>query len=297
METLLEDYVSLPSAHVPQHTPLNKFHIFKVNGVKTLNYEAPLRMIRDNPVPESQVSAWAQTFSSTFLLDYMGGKLMQFTVKSLNTERMWPTQWPSLCWGKDGATTARLPGCHHSQLTPRTSSMRLSVSTKTSHSWALPTQGVVALWERTKSCPNLCSWAWGAEIRIKFSGNLERLKYKVCISTYSGSDSHIFQTASERAVLKYSSGTCLYHQFSLLERFNIPQIINNNFLFFFLLYHWLCCYSPVLSQSPDQSTCKGKWMFPHLPEPSLSNVSILAPNIRAARIFSAVIPQRPQTKR
>lgn len=156
---------------------------------------------------------------------------MQFTVKSLNAERMWPTQWPSLCWGKDGATTARLPGCHHSQLTLRTLSMRSSVSTKTSHSWALPTQGVVALWERTKSCPNLCSWTWGAEIRIKFSGNLERLKYKVCISTYSGSDSHIFQTALERAVLKYSSGTCLYHQFSLSERFNIPQITNN---FFFL---------------------------------------------------------------
>lgn len=55
-------------------TLLNKFHIFKLNGIKALSYNTFLKKTKDNPAQETQVSAWAQTFSFTFLLDYVDTK-------------------------------------------------------------------------------------------------------------------------------------------------------------------------------------------------------------------------------
>lgn len=168
MEMLLEDYPSLPSASMPQHTPLNRCHIFKINGIKALSYKTSLKKIRDNPVPESQTSAWAQAFFSTFLMGIMGEKWMQFSVKSFNTKRTQPTQWPSVCCGKNGATVAWPPECHHSQLMQRTLSTLSSVCPK-SHSELGITNIGSHLQEQTKSCSKLCRWVWGAEVRIKFS--------------------------------------------------------------------------------------------------------------------------------
>lgn len=168
MEMLLEDYPSLPSASMPQHTPLNRCHIFKINGVKALSYKTSLKKIGDNPVLESQTSAWAQAFFSTFLMGFIGEKLMQFSVKSFNTKRMQPTQWPSVCCGKNGATMAwPLNATIHSLCRGHWACSHL-VCPKFHSELGITNIGR-HLQEQTKSCCKLCRWAWGAEVRIKFS--------------------------------------------------------------------------------------------------------------------------------
>lgn len=81
---------------------------------------------------ESQVSAWAQTFSFTVLLGYVGTKWMQFIVKYFYTVRMQFSD--HRCVEVWRCQHGSVPGCHHSQLTWRTLSMSSPEGTT-------PTQG------------------------------------------------------------------------------------------------------------------------------------------------------------
>lgn len=296
MEMLLEDYPSLPSASTPQHTPLNRCLIFKINGIKALSYKTSLKKIRDNPVPESQASAWAQAFFSTFLMGFMGEKLIKFSVKSFITKRMQPTQWPSLCWGKNSANVACPPGCHNSQLMQRTLSMLSSVCPK-SHSQLGITNTASLIYKRRQNLVLNCAGGPGVQ-------RLESSSPRIWRGQNTRFTSHIYSSYDipfklpQRwffwSILLVLVGNT---SFLLLLRFNISQSINNNFVYLFLnFFNTDCVAIAQFSLNHPTSSPVRANECPHFPKPSSLNVSILAPNIRAARIFIAVI-LKPKGKR